>query len=160
MQFLTLFFDGESQFKKITNLPLDHEIIGVEGTTSRTGITSLSLLIAGPSMSMLSKQAKRAKLNELELMKTGFEYVKDKGLKRWAREAWHYLCMIPFVILVFYILIYGELQLLSMGENLLMVILAMIVTFVFILICSFGFLCWLCELPWVPEIKSPVILSK
>ena len=59
-QCLTLGFYGESKFKKITNLPTDHEIIGVEGRICCTSITSLSLLIAGPSMDMLSKQEKKA----------------------------------------------------------------------------------------------------
>ena len=59
-QCLRLDFYGESNFKKITNLPLDHEIIGVEGRISGTSITSLSLLIAGPSINTLSEQEKKA----------------------------------------------------------------------------------------------------
>ena len=80
-QCLTFVFNGTSNYKKKTQLPKDHEIIGVEGWINFTGIISLSLLIAGPSMSLLSQHEKRAQFKELEHLKAGFEHTNERGLR-------------------------------------------------------------------------------
>ena len=49
---------------------------------------SLSLLIAGPSVDMLSEREKETKLDELDQMKTGVENVNERGLRQWASVNW------------------------------------------------------------------------
>ena len=123
---------------------------------------SLSLLIAGPSMAMLSEREKETKLDELEQMKTGVENVNERGLKQWAREGKFFLLALLVVIFLICCLIFFSLWVKSMDDGFLR---TMLICLCILLVSVFGsgiclIVAFLSQTKWVPDILSPVILVK
>ena len=101
---------------------------------------SLSLLIAGPYIDMLSEKEKKAKLDQLEQMKSGFENENESGLIQWARAGWPLLWKLFVAIFSICCLIYGSLWVASIDEGFLHAMLVCLFIFLAMLLGSGIFL--------------------